>query len=500
MATARRMASSASEGNLTNSKMSASRRERLVNLKKREDLKGALADKFKSRFGHSAKYRGSDEVSVASSTIKREVDNFAENADVTETNLGRLERRLHKRATQGGGPEHGSVSGVSAYSGASARSRSLTSLGANMVSPKNNPEAFDWARLDEYASYLHEQDAMRQKMGVTALQRKLKTDLDNQVNEKQRKKREADEEEQRYHQNSMIELERWKATEQMRAEEMKNKLMREQKDRDEQLAFERKLKSDELQRKKDDESNLVQKIVNEMESEQRKFERKKSQTRAAMRKVFEENADDQRRRDEQHKAQMAAEAEAMREYNRILDEQEENRAAELANRMTRQKELMDKLQANVAEQAKSAGDNDAQRANAQQAEMDSHYFEAEKTKMQRLKQMKLENQAYLLRQMGEKDGRKEEERMLANIQSQILQRDTDEYNQIERQKAVDKRMRNFENRTDIERQMGARAGQRAPEMSEAEIAMNKPLLQLVHRTLASRDDEMNEALEMGSEY
>merc|ERR1711988_309158 len=172
-----------------------------------------------------------------------------------------------------------------------------------------------------------------------------------------------------------------------------------------------------------------------------------------MRKVFEENAEDMRRREEARQEQNRREANAMREYNRILDEQEEQRAEELAARMERQKALMDKLQANVAAQAKDAGDNDAQRANAQQAEMDRHYFEAEKTKMQRLKQMKLENQAYLLRQMGEKDGRKEEERTLANIQAQILEKDTEEYNEIERQKAIERRIRNFEHRQELERQI-----------------------------------------------
>jgi len=365
-----------------------------------------------------------------------------------------------------------------------------------MVAPGNCPEAFDWSRLDEYASYLHEQDAIRQKMGVQALQRKMKMDLDNQVNEKHGKKREGDEEERRYHQNSMVELERWKATEQMRAEEMKHKLMKEKRDRDEQLEFERRLKTEELQKKKDEESNLVDKIVTEMEGEQRKFEKKKTQTKANMRKVFEENMEDQRKREQQRQEQLQRESEAMKEYNRILDEQEEQRAEELASRMERQKSLMEKLQANVAAQAKDAGDNDAQRANAQQAEMDRHYFEAEKTKMQRLKQMKLENQAYLLRQMGEKDGRGEEERGLSNIQAQILDKDTEEYNHIERQKAVDKRLRNFDNRKELERQICTRAGQRAPEMSEAEVAMNKPLLSLVHRTLESRDQAAMDMAEM----
>merc|ERR1712187_482189 len=112
-----------------------------------------------------------------------------------------------------------------------------------------------------------------------------------------------------------------------------------------------------------------------------------------------------------------------------------------------------------------------------------------KTKMQRLKQMRLENQAYLLRQMGEKDGRKEEERTLANIQAQILEKDTEEYNEIER------RIRNFDHRQELERQISVRAGQRAPEMSQAEMDLNRPLLNLVHRTLQERDNAAADGIE-----
>merc|ERR1712083_1138143 len=124
--------------------------------------------------------------------------------------------------------------------------------------------------------------------------------------------------------------------------------------------------------------------------------------------------------------------------------------------------------------------------------MDRHYFEAEHTKMTRLKQMRLENQNYLLRQMGEKDGRKDEEKMLQNIQAQILEKDTEEYNEIERQKAVDKRLQNFENRQELESQILRKSGVRQPEMSQAEIQMNKPLLALVHRTLQDRDGQAND--------
>jgi hypothetical protein len=470
--------------------MSDQRRQKLINLKQREDLKGALTDKFKGRFGRGVRERGPDEVSVASEVIRGEVDNFAEYAEVTEANLGRLERRIHRRALQKAPSDMQSQSGISAYSGMSRRSRSAASLaGQNIVG--SGPQ--DWSRLDEYAGYLHEQDAARQKQGVAALQRKLRKDLDMQVAERKMKLDEGNEEDRRYHSNLMVELERWKQTEQSRAEELKNKLLKENVDRNEQLAYENQLKAEAANKKKDEEACLVDKIVDEMEREQIKFEKKKLETKKAMRKVFEENNADQARREVQRVEQQEKDAAAMREYNRIMDEQEEQRAEELQARMDRQKNLMEKLQANVSQQAKAAGDNDAMRAKAQADEMDTHYAEAERVKQTRLKQLRLETQAYLFKQMAEKDGRKNEEKDLQNIQSQILEADTAEYNEIEREKIISKKIRNFEHRKEIEGQMQHRARQSVPEMSEAEVKMNRQLLNLVNRTLTVRDERQAEA-------
>merc|ERR1712187_278732 len=110
----------------------------------------------------------------------------------------------------------------------------------------------------------------------------------------------------------------------------------------------------------------------------------------------------------------------MREHNRALDEPDEQRQQELADRLEMQNQLMKKLQENVAAVQKGAGDNDAQRALAQQEEMDRHFFEAEALKQQRLKELRVENQAYLLKQMEEKDMRKDDDKALTNIQAQIL--------------------------------------------------------------------------------
>ena len=48
------------------------------------------------------------------------------------------------------------------------------------------------------------------------------------------------------------------------------------------------------------------------------------------------------------------------------------------------------MQANTAMRKKQEGDDDERRAQAQQSEMDRHYFEAEATKQQRLGQMRKE--------------------------------------------------------------------------------------------------------------
>jgi len=484
----RRLGTSQSAGGLSNSsRLSDGRRQKLINLKKREDLKDALTEKFKGRFGNGARQRGDDEVSVASTCIRGEVGHFAEYADVTEANLGRLERRIHRRALQKPAPADDAGSGVSAYSGMS-RSRSVASRTGESIMGTQAGRVYDWARLDEYASYLHEQDAARQKQGVSALQRKLRKDLDLQCQEKSAKTDEHGEEDRRYHNNLMVELERWKQTEQSRAEELRQKLMREKKDRDEQLQYEHQLKDEATNKKKDEEAALVDKIVVEMEAEQIRFEKKKVETKKSMRKVFLENQADQQKRAAQLVEQQERDADAMREYNRILDEQEEQRAEELADRMGRQKALMEKLQANVQQQAAAAGDNDAMRARLQQEEMDKHYAEAERVKQSRLKQLRLETQAYLFKQMAEKDGRKNEDKDLQNIQAQILERDTEEYNEIEREKLVTKKIRNFEHRKEIEGQMMQNGRRSVPEMSEAEVKINRQLLQLVDRTLSVRDE------------
>merc|ERR1712032_1780252 len=91
--------------------------------------------------------------------------------------------------------------------------------------------------------------------------------------------------------------------------------------------------------------------------------------------------------------------------------------------------------------------------------------------------------------MGEeRELRKQDEKELEDIQAQIIEKDNEEYYQIEKQKSEEKKLRVFRHRQEVEGQIASRANRRVPEMSEAE--MNKKLLGVVSNALKVRDEGM----------
>merc|ERR1711865_1001695 len=101
-------------------------------------------------------------------------------------------------------------------------------------------------------------------------------------------------------------------------------------------------------------------------------------------------------------------------------------------------------------------------------------------------------QSFLFKQMAEKDEKKEQALELKRLQASILEADTQEYMQMEKQKSEDRRVRNVEHRILLEEQIADRAKEpaRKYQMSGAEVKMNRQLLDLVDKTLDERDTYM----------
>ena len=71
------------------SQMSDTRRERLVEIQKREQLKGMLVNKFKLKYGDKP---------VISKYIENEVHKFLANDRLTEANLKNLDSKIGREA------------------------------------------------------------------------------------------------------------------------------------------------------------------------------------------------------------------------------------------------------------------------------------------------------------------------------------------------------------------------------------------------------------------
>lgn len=71
------------------SQMSESRRERLLDIQKREQLKGMLVNKFKLKYGNKPNI---------ASYIDNEVGKFLKNDRLTEENLKRLDDKIAKES------------------------------------------------------------------------------------------------------------------------------------------------------------------------------------------------------------------------------------------------------------------------------------------------------------------------------------------------------------------------------------------------------------------
>merc|ERR1719453_2475552 len=166
---------------------------------------------------------------------------------------------------------------------------------------------FDWSKLDEYASYLHQQDSLRQQASTKEMQRKLRLDLDKQVADQRRKKQKQREEEKRYFANQMVEIEQWKVMEVEREVEVKDKNIKEKIDRDEQLAFERRRRDAELVKQEAEEKALVEKIQREMEQEKARALTKKVQQKEAMMRIMAENIAERQVKEQHQQEQQAME-------------------------------------------------------------------------------------------------------------------------------------------------------------------------------------------------
>jgi len=201
---------------------SDARREKLLDIQKREQLKGLLINKFKVKYG--------DKGASLAKYIDNEVQRFLKNDRLTEDNLKKLDERILKESelrdkkdailddhrSQKSAPKRAlsqkddarSVAS-SHMSGASALAKKAPAANFDTASwrsgsqgPKTEvyselDEDDEWTAIQKFNTLLHYEEQKQQMMRDRERKRLIKQELDKQLQEKnQRKKAEVDEKRQ----------------------------------------------------------------------------------------------------------------------------------------------------------------------------------------------------------------------------------------------------------------------------------------------------------------
>lgn len=448
---------------------------------------------------------------ISNDSVAQEVDKFLENGRATSSNLSRLERRVQKKAAQSSGPAATATSdaftrncsdAASQFSVGSVKSArikaqygtprlpkvpeeaatprsALSMTGRSLVGNTNNTKGKDWSNIAKYAHQLDEQDKKRQKAGITALRQRMRAELDKQVAEQKERNNQVKEEEKKWFESQCEEWSQWRDMEEMKKEQDKAKAASMKASREEQVCHLRKLRAEEAKKKKDEDLELVEKVAVEVEKDKKQAEEQKQTKKQAMFKLLKESGEETRSKNEQRRKQVQEEIESMKEYNKMLDAQDAAKKKEVEVRRVKQVQLAEKMKVIVAQQNASKGDLDQQIATMQKEEADGRAIAALQFKEDRLKEMRMQNQAFLFQQMAEKEERKKEEKELKMLQAEILQEETKSFLDIEKQRSRDRRNKNVAHRLDLESQIAiVKEKPSRDAMSHAEYMMNQQILDL----------------------
>eukprot|EP00746_Dinoflagellata_sp_MGD_P075372 gnl/MRDRNA2_/MRDRNA2_30337_c0_seq1.p1 gnl/MRDRNA2_/MRDRNA2_30337_c0~~gnl/MRDRNA2_/MRDRNA2_30337_c0_seq1.p1 ORF type:complete len:531 (-),score=174.52 gnl/MRDRNA2_/MRDRNA2_30337_c0_seq1:229-1821(-) len=526
--------------------MTNERLQKLLALKKREEMKDALNEEMKAQYSG----RG-----VPSQRIEREVQNFIRCAGLTESNLNRLNRRMDKVAQKKDGDNMSTVTGVSAYSLRSTvtgvskytesqpgqdapttdaipqgtiapakrvalpkdelpKDNTVKEGGLGVVGAKLAPitedkftaeEAeeevepdFAWAQLDKYAALLHERDACQKKEQITRLQNELKKDLDQQVTDKRIRKQKENEDEQQYFEVQLGEIEKWKEHEKNRIIEVKAKHQKEKEERDQQLTHSTHLKKAQAEKQLTEDRALLDKIAQELDTERRLYDTRRKQHKEAMSSVWKSTQSDVEDKKSKHAQQMEEDTKQMHEYINMLEAKEKKTQKDAKDRLDRHAEFLNNMKAAGLEEEKEREMTDTVRVAQEQKSASLKALQLERQKRDELKAMRLENQSYLFEQMKQKEDVKKREQEEKLMQAQYLACDTAHFHEAEQQKITDKRERNVQHRRELENQImsnmkpypGLAVSKRTAtetevKMSQCEVKMNKRLVTEVKTAMAS---------------
>lgn len=518
--------------------MSESRREKLVGIQKREQLKGLLTNKFKLKYG-----------AKAMPMINNEVGKFLNNERLTEENLRKLDDKIGREAelrekkedvlsdhrsvksgkssrprttasngsrrksalqnagvgaVVGGAPNmddaisvksyaSSRMSGASNLSRRSGASKKKAMIGADgrsqasdldTVSQVSRPQSQfshlneddEWTAIMNFNTVLHFEEQKQAMLREQERKRLIKEELDRQVRDKNARKRREQDEDNLYDNLQQKHLQLLDEKEKERQAEIGAKINREKNSRDQQLKEEKRRKRHEERDEMAQEQAIVTKLKDEMNQERQMLLEKRAQERDYLQRMLEENEKHKANMKQQEERERLQDVAAQDAYTKMLEQQEKDRLNEIDRREQRAQEFMGRMADTVLKEMdmKQKEEEDKIKRFEMEKEQQDRFNERLEYKRMKDDQQKLRDD--LARQVAEKKRRENMEKEFNDEQAKMWQLDRQNYEQQENLLNGKIQEKNRENRAFLESQMAERNAAKASRMNYNEHLLNKALL------------------------
>jgi len=478
------------------------RKEKLLTLQKREQLKGMLINKFKSKYGNI-------------SSINQKVADFIQNQKLTEESLKLLDKAIKNEAddrpaSQKSTKSHKSTkpeppketkkdpetASVKSYASSNIGDQpqekvkeaapikdddemSVSSKGSK-VSKISINENDEWAAIVKFNTDLNLEEIREEAERAKKQKEIMKQELDKQLIEKKEINHMSKTEEDAYIALNKQYLAMLAEKEANKQNDAHNKMLEQKKARDQQLHAESKRKKNIIHEEAMKDHETVQRLKKELEEEKHIAITRKKLEREHMTKMMEENTQAKKKSEEEALKEKDEDKKAQEQYALMLEKQEQDRLNQLKSREKKTQDIMNSMAGKVLQEKDKRMQDEEERIKQFELAKKVKEQKTEEAKARKLALQKKKMCDELARQVEEKKKRAEFENKMCKDQAMMWKRDVEDY--YEEEKKVSEKIKdiNKEHQSILMQQIAENKKRAmADKMNINEFLLNKKLLEQI---------------------
>ena len=478
--------------------MTDERKEKLLSLQKREQLKGMLVNKFKSKYGNLP-------------TINQHVTDFLKGQKLTEESLKLLDKAIQKEAghkqpsnkptksvkseKQEAPPKKDpETESMKSYASSKVEDKApaikkeppkkdddeISVSSKSSVSKASVNENDEWAAIVKFNTDLHLEEMREEAERAKKQKEIMKQELDKQLQEKKEIMSMNKTEEQSYNALNSKYISFLDEKEAKKQKELHDKMLEQKRIRDEQLKNEHRRKKNIQKEESAKDQELVSRLKKELEEEKQIAVTKKKLEREHMTKMMEENNMAKKKAEEEAVKEKEDDKKAQEEYTKMLDLQEQDRLNQLKSREKRTQNIMSCMAGKVLQEKDKKMQEEEERIRQFEKMKKEKELKDEQAKAKRANAMKKKMCDELAKQVEEKKKRAEFENKMNKDQAGMWKKDVEDY--FEEEKKVSEKIKsiNKEHQAILIQQIEENKKRAmADKMNINEFLLNKKLLEQI---------------------